>query len=81
MQRRAFMGLIGAVAWPLAARAQQPKVWRIGLLAPTPPTPAMSSALRDGLRERGYAGHDLKAVRLIADGGHARTCGPNSYSS
>jgi putative ABC transport system substrate-binding protein len=42
------------VGWPLAARAQQPKVWRIGFLAPEPPTPAMLSAFRDGLRERGY---------------------------
>src|SRR5712691_693901 len=54
MRRREFITLLGgAVAWPLAARAQ-PKVWRIGLLAPAPPTPAMLSAFRDGLRERGY---------------------------
>jgi putative ABC transport system substrate-binding protein len=54
--RREFLTLIGsgAVAWPLAARGQQPKVWRIGLLAPEPPTPTMLSAFRDGLRERGY---------------------------
>ena len=55
MKRRAFITLLGGAAvWPLTARAQQPKVWRIGLLAPVPPTPVMLSALRDGLRGRGY---------------------------
>jgi putative ABC transport system substrate-binding protein len=56
MRRREFITLLGGTAavWPLAARAQQPKVWRIGFLAPVPPTPAMLSAFRDGLRERGY---------------------------
>jgi putative ABC transport system substrate-binding protein len=38
----------------LAARAEPPKVWRIGFLAPEPPTPAMLSAFRDGMREHGY---------------------------
>jgi putative ABC transport system substrate-binding protein len=55
MRRRAFIMLVGgAAAWPLAARAQQPKVWRIGFLAPVPPTPVMLSAFRDGMRGRGY---------------------------
>jgi putative ABC transport system substrate-binding protein len=43
-----------AAAWPLAAVAQQPKVWRIGVLTPVPLTPVMLSAFRDGLRGRGY---------------------------
>src|SRR5215475_14777403 len=62
LKRREFITLLGgaAVAWPLAARAQQPKVWRIGVLAPVPPMPAMLSAFRDGMRERGYVeGHNL----------------------
>ena len=35
-------------------RAATRKVWRIGFLGPVPPAPAMLSALRDSLRERGY---------------------------
>ena len=57
MRRRQFFGLVGgAAAWSHSARAQQPagKAWRIGFLGATPPTPPMVSALRDGLRERGY---------------------------
>src|SRR5215472_8880194 len=56
MRRREFITLLGSAtaAWPLAAVAQQPKVWRIGVLASVPPTPAMLSAFRDGMRGRGY---------------------------
>ena len=56
MRRREFISLVGsaAAAWPLAVHAQQPKVWRIGVLAPVPPLPAMLSAFRDGMRGRGY---------------------------
>src|SRR4029453_786346 len=58
LNRRKFAALLGgaALTWPLAARAQQPKVWRIGFLASVPPTPAMLSAFRDGMRGRGYVG-------------------------
>src|SRR6516164_1624702 len=56
MRRREFISLVGSAvaAWPPAARAQQPKVWRIEVLAQVPPTPAMLSAFRDGMRGRGY---------------------------
>ena len=66
MLRRQFIGLIGgATAWSHWARAQQPagKIWRIGFLGATPPTQAMISALRDGLRERGY----LDGQNLLVD--------------
>ena len=72
MQRREFIGLIGgAAAWSRSACAQQPagRVWRIGFLGYTPPTPAMVNALRDGLRERGYLeGQNLSLdVRWLLD--------------
>jgi putative ABC transport system substrate-binding protein len=56
MKRREFITLVSgaAAAWSLVARAQQPKVWRIGVLGPVPPTPAALSAFRDGMRGRGY---------------------------
>jgi len=55
MRRREFIALIGGAAgWPLAAVAQQPKVWRIGVLAPLPLMHATLSAFRDGMRGRGY---------------------------
>jgi putative tryptophan/tyrosine transport system substrate-binding protein len=60
MRRREFIaGLGGAMAWPLAARAQQQKLRAIGLLssAPAPrggrPTPTLD-AFRRGIREAGY---------------------------
>jgi putative tryptophan/tyrosine transport system substrate-binding protein len=67
MRRREFITLLGgaAAAWPLAARAQQPrKVPRIGVLLPGT---AASFALRakafvEGLRELGYVDGQTIAI-------------------
>ena len=52
--RRKFLATLGgAVAWPLAARAQQgKKIPRIGVLWPNPP--AMFDFMRQGLKDFGY---------------------------
>jgi putative ABC transport system substrate-binding protein len=58
--RRKFLATLGgaAAAWPLTARAQQRATTvgqaRVGVLAVSPPTPAMLNAFREGMRERGY---------------------------
>ena len=74
LKRREFITMLAsaAAAWPLAARAQQPKVWRIGVLAPVPPRPAMLSAFRDGLRGLGY----VEGQNLSDESQYSRTLVP-----
>src|SRR5262245_9615048 len=58
MRRREFMKIVAvsAAAWPLAARSQQSKVARIGVLyIGTADAESFTSELRDGLRALGYA--------------------------
>ena len=58
MRRRDFIKVIGgaAVAWPLAAHAQQSKVARIGALyIGTADAESFKKELREGLSELGYA--------------------------
>jgi ABC-type uncharacterized transport system substrate-binding protein len=71
MRRRAFITLIGgAVAWPLAARAQQSgKVPRIGILSPgrSELDAAGLDSFQQGLRELGYTdGQNIAIERLYA---------------
>ena len=60
MKRRAFMSLLGGAvaAWPLAARAQQPKFFRLGYLEPGSPSDSVEANLRRqfllGMRDLGY---------------------------
>src|SRR5215813_2036191 len=57
MRRREFITLLGgaAAAWPLAARAQQRRLPRVGALVLTgTDARALGNELREGLRELGY---------------------------
>jgi hypothetical protein len=61
MQRRKFITLLGnaAIAWPLAARAQQPeRIRRIGVLMGYPENdlegPVFFAAFREGLQKLGW---------------------------
>ena len=53
MRRREFIGVLGgAAAWPMVARAQQPKLARIGWLTVAPHP--FINGFRRGLRELGW---------------------------
>jgi putative tryptophan/tyrosine transport system substrate-binding protein len=57
MKRRTFITLLGgaAASLPLAAQAQQTgRVWRVALIGVVSPLPAMLSAFREVLQQRGW---------------------------
>ena len=63
MRRREFITLLGGTAtWPLAATAQQERVYTIGVLTLTSPNPEpLLQALREGLHDAGYVeGRNLR---------------------
>jgi putative ABC transport system substrate-binding protein len=80
VDRRAFMVTLagGLLAAPLAAEAQRAgRLYRIGLMADTPPKTAdlerVWEALRQGLGEHGYVeGQNLLIVRRYSEGNDAR---------
>ena len=74
MKRRAFIaGLSGAVAWPLAARAQKP-IPVIGVLSSGARDSSWPAAsFRQGLKETGYVeGRDLTIEYRWAEGHYER---------
>ena len=72
MRRREFIGIVGAAAaWPVAARAQQPMVSKVGyvFVGAKGSGEASGAGLRQGLADKGYVlGHNLILEERYADG-------------
>jgi putative tryptophan/tyrosine transport system substrate-binding protein len=77
LQRREFISLLGgtAAAWPLAARAQRPKMPVVGLLNSRAPgdDSQLLAAFRRGLNEAGYVDGQNAAIEYrFADNQYSR---------
>jgi putative tryptophan/tyrosine transport system substrate-binding protein len=78
MKRREFLTLLGgaAVAWPLAARAQQPgKLPLVGVLVSASPPHPFADALRRGLQTLGYSEGRNIALEFRYSGGRSDRAG------
>ena len=76
MRRRDFTAQLGAaIAWPVAARGQQPAMPVIGFLSGRSPAESeyLVGAFRTGLNELGYVeGRNVNAEYRWADGHYER---------
>jgi putative ABC transport system substrate-binding protein len=75
--RRTFIAVLGgAAAWPVVARGQQEKVWRVGFLSSSSATKisaALFDAFRIKLEELGYVeGKNLRLAVNRADDDYTR---------
>src|SRR5215471_3134272 len=75
VKRREFITLLGgAVAWPLAARSQQPTIPMVGVLGGTSRIPSpLDRTFIQGLHEAGYTeGQDVRVEYRWAGGAYER---------